>query len=447
MKVSVKKMPPKITTPRLVKPTAPITTMRRWATFLALSLIGCCLLIQAGNASDTLVVSSTDTVASSKELSAELSVTMLSSPAGPFSGEPNFAVSPAGQIVLSWVEKSSDTLSSLLISHFANNTWSVPQTVASGSDWFVNWADFPTVAMDKDKNILASWLVKSAPETFAYDVHLALSSDIGESWTNSFVLHSDKTQTEHGFVSTEPLHDGGFAVTWLDGRQTAEEGGAMSLRFATVSSAGVIENEALLDNRVCDCCQTAMTILSDGTTLVGYRDRSDNEIRDTYIVRSQGDSWSAPIRISDDNWKIAGCPVNGPALASSDSLVVVSWFTMGSDEKPKVYCAFSRDFGKTFQAPLRLDGGNPLGRVDVVMYDSQTALVSWLEQIGESAEIIVRLAQPDGSLSKSRTVTESSTSRASGFARMAPMKDGVLVSWTNDTDTSSVGAALIKVKK
>ncbi len=371
----------------------------------------------------------------------------LNSPAGPNSGEPNFTVSPSGQVVLSWVEKSGDTLSSLMVSYYNDKKWSAPKLVASGDDWFVNWADFPSIAIDKNQNLLASWLKKSAPDTYAYDVRLAISSDGATNWSNSFVPHSDKTQTEHGFVSAEPLAEGGFAVTWLDGRQTAEKGGAMSLRFATVNSKGDIENEALLDNRTCDCCQTTMTILSDGTTLVGYRDRSDTEIRDTYIVRNQGGAWSAPIRVSDDKWKIAGCPVNGPALASSDSLIVISWFTMGADETPKVYCAFSHDSGLTFGEPLRLDGGNPLGRVDAVMYDSQTALVSWLEQIGESAEIIVRAVQPDNSLSRPTTVTESSKSRASGFARMAPMNDGVIIAWTNDTDTATIGAALINIKK
>ncbi len=416
------------------------------ASYLTLAIVISGVAPQHSHASDTLV-SSTPATATGEVLNANISVKPLTSPAGPNSGEPNFAVSPSGQATLSWVEKSDDNLSSLLVSYYADKQWSAPKLVASGDDWFVNWADFPSIAIDKDENILASWLKKSAPDTYAYDVHLAISADGATSWAKSFVPHTDKTQTEHGFVSAEPLAEGGFAVAWLDGRQTAEKGGAMSLRFATVNSKGAVSNEALLDNRTCDCCQTTMAILSDGTTLVGYRDRSDDEVRDTYIVRNQDGAWSAPIRVSNDKWKIAGCPVNGPALASSDSLVVISWFTMGSDEKPKVYCAFSHDSGLTFGEPMRLDGGNPLGRVDAVMYDSQTALVSWLEQIGESAEIIVRAVQPDNSLSKPKTVTESTTSRASGFARMAPTKDGVLIAWTNDTDTSTIGAALVTLSE
>ncbi len=374
-------------------------------------------------------------------------MTMIESPAGNFTAEPNFAATATGEPALSWVEKSGDTLSILKLSFYRNNSWAAPLTVASGPDWFVNWADFPAVAIDKDNRILASWLQKSDTATFAYDVRLSLSTDGGKRWGKSFVPHKDSTNTEHGFVSMAPKPTGGFAVTWLDGRETTSDSGAMTVRAATVTPDGTLQDEALLDDRTCDCCQTSMTALSDGSLLVSYRNRSAEEIRDNYIVKGAGKQWSAPKPIASDNWKIAGCPVNGPSLASNQALVVASWFTMGPDNKPKVFAAYSRDFGETFQEPVRLDSGDPLGRVDVIMYDSRIALVSWLEVVDDKAQIFVRAIQPEGIISAPMTVTESSSSRASGFARMAPFEGGALIAWTNAADTSTVRTAVITFQK
>ncbi len=362
------------------------------------------------------------------------------------SGEPNICTTPEGGAILSWVEKdTTQKISTLKYSNWQNNSWSEARTIARGSDWFVNWADFPAVAVQSDERLLASWLVKSATSTYAYDVILALSNDNGKLWSEPFSPHNDKTPTEHGFVSMQPLSDGTFGITWLDGRQTIEDG-PMTLRFATISATAEIANQEMLDNRICDCCQTSMTIAADGSILVAYRDRSEEEIRDMSIVRYADSVWSSPVTISNDGWQIAGCPVNGPALASSKSLVAASWFTMGADSKAKVLCAFSEDFGKSFGEPVRIDTGDPLGRVDILFIDENIALVSWLEMVDNKTRIAARTVGSDGTLSEVVTVAETLPSRSSGFARMGVTSDGVIIAWTDVADAPVVKTSLISLQ-
>ena len=82
--------------------------------------------------------------------------------------------------------------------------------------------------------------------------------------------------------------------------------------------AGVAENEEELDARVCDCCQTAAVATQRGL-LVAYRDRGPDEVRDISVVRFESGRWTEPHPLHSDGWKIAGCPVNGPAMdATSD---------------------------------------------------------------------------------------------------------------------------------
>jgi len=271
---------------------------------------------------------------------------------------------------LSWVEYLNDTTDALVFSKLENEKWSTPKTIATGSDWFVNWADFPSLVAyeDEGKTLAAHWLQKRAEGTYDYDVHIAQSKDGGDTWSSSFIPHRDSIAAEHGFVSMLPTSDNKIFATWLDGRNTKGEGheedshghghhGAMTLRTAVFDENGKLSEEAELDNRICDCCQTSAAMTDDGV-IVAYRDRSEKEIRDISIVRKVNGKWTTPKPVFNDNWLIAGCPVNGPALAANGKNVAIAWFTM-SEEKPQVKVAFSDDSGANFSEPIRIDEGNP----------------------------------------------------------------------------------------
>ena len=81
--------------------------------------------------------------------------------------------------------------------------------------------------------------------------------------------------------------------------------------------------------------------------------------------------------------------MNGPAIAATGRNVGVAWFTAAAD-KPSVKIAFSTDAGAVFGQPFVVDDQRPLGRVDIVLLDDASALVSWLQQVGGSARVRVR---------------------------------------------------------
>ena len=49
------------------------------------------------------------------------------------------------QLFLSWVTKEN-SIATLNYSEFSEGNWTATEAIASGSDWFVNWADFPGIA-------------------------------------------------------------------------------------------------------------------------------------------------------------------------------------------------------------------------------------------------------------------------------------------------------------
>lgn len=360
------------------------------------------------------------------------------SPTNGDSREPELNATPDGKLILSWVEKLDEKRYALRAAISNGSDWSETYTVAQGDNWFVNWADFPSVIALDNGSLAAHWLVKSGRETYAYNVNIARSNDGGKTWTKPMVPHLDNTQTEHGFVSLVPLSKGMLGAIWLDGRnmknmkdQHEEDKPLpvnMTLRYAAIDAKGNLSDEAELDERVCECCQTSAAVTSDGVVAV-YRDRSKDEVRDIYSVRQDQSKWQFPKVVYADNWTINGCPVNGPAVAADGRNVAVAWFT-GAGGSPHVYLAFSTDAGATFGNGIQVDDGGTLGRVDVSLLADGSALVSWLSGNAEAGAIKVRRVRPDGTVGPAAVLAKTDISRASGFPRMARLGNTVHFAWT-----------------
>ena len=360
----------------------------------------------------------------------------VATPAAANSAQPQLSVSKRG-VLLSWIERTGD-LATLKFAERTSTGWTAAQTIASGRDWFVNWADVPSVLRLPSGAIVAHWLQKSGPSTYAYDVRLSHSTDDGKTWSASYLPHHDGTPTEHGFASLFPAGEG-FGLVWLDGRaMKGGEGhdghgtGAMSVRFAQFDKSFKQIAESAVDTRVCECCPTAAAVTAEGI-ITAYRDRSNEEIRDNYVSRFVNGKWTTPQPVFNDNWKIAACPVNGPALAANGRSVAMTWFTV-KQEQGQAYLAFSDDAGATFRQPIRIDDGGSLGRVDVELLPDGAALVTWIEFADQRAQFRVRRIDRSGTRSAPVTVAGIAGSRASGYPRVAIAGRDVVFAWTESLD-------------
>lgn len=80
----------------------------------------------------------------------------------------------------------------------------------------------------------------------------------------------------------------------------------MQLRYATISADGKFSDEAVLDERICECCHTSAAMTSEGA-IATYRNRSDKEVRDIDLVHREGEGWSRPQPVHTDNWSRPVC--------------------------------------------------------------------------------------------------------------------------------------------
>lgn len=370
--------------------------------------------------------------------------------AGTGAGEPYLYATSDGRAVLTWLEPSGGERHALRLAVRGPAGWSEPRTVVESDRFFVNWADFPSFTELSDGSWAVHWLEKVAPDTYAYHVKLAMSRDEGATWSEPVVPHRDRSPTEHGFVSIVP-HGDGAALIWLDGRRMVGGGGTvdggapaaspadMQLRFTTMSAGGTLGEDLLIDDRTCECCQTALARTTHGL-VAAYRDRSPEEIRNIGVARYRDGVWSTPQIVADDNWYYPGCPVNGPQLATRGDTVAIAWYT-APEQRARVYVAFSTDGGATWGPPIQADDGDPLGRVDVHLADGATAIVVWLERLEDNAEIRARRVTRSGKVGTAWTVAATTEARASGFPHMVRVGDELLFAWTVTGDDGGVRVA------
>ncbi len=338
-------------------------------------------------------------------------------------------------LIMSWVKMVDDSTAQLEYSRLVDNDWQQPRKIHSGTDWFVNWADFPAIT-DHGGNLLTHFLQKSSSGKFSYDVKLNVLRKGASTWETGLPLHTDSTKTEHGFVSAVPYNETSFFVAWLDGRNTGAgtghehsgHQGSMSIRAAEVGVNGTVLSDELLDGKTCDCCQTTVAITSNGPIVV-YRNRSDREIRDIAITRHVNGKWTEPKPIYQDGWEINGCPVNGPKVEAIGNNVVVAWFTAVNSE-PKVQVAFSEDGGDHFGSPVVISGPETPGRVDVTFLDPEHAVVSWMETADGSTWLKAMKVGKSGRKYPPVTITEMDPARKSGFPQMERLDDKLYFAWT-----------------
>lgn len=338
----------------------------------------------------------------------------------------SLAVSPEGTAWLSWLETNAqDTTLRFATFDATTGGWSAARTIAGGPDWFVNWADFPALTVGPAGHATAVWFVRNpAPAgatTAAHDHHgpgyrayISRTTDAGTTWSKPVPLTSESDSVE--FVALATLADGRVLAAWLDGR-ARKAGGKKQQLFSRLLDSGA--PDLLIDDSVCDCCQTTLTAFPDGSALLAYRGRTADEVRDIRVTRFRGRTWDNPRPVNNDEWRINACPVNGPQLASDGGRVVATWFT-AADNDPRVLASFSSDAGGRFLMPLQISDAKPAGRAATALLHDGAFLVTWVDVAGS---LWLRRVTPDFVATAPLRLSTAEHGKVKGFPRLALLRD------------------------
>lgn len=366
-------------------------------------------------------------------------------PAASGAAEPDLFLAPNGRLLLSWVKPYDKTRHALQFTSFdRHGQWQwTPKTIAVGGSMMVNWADIPHLAATADGALWAQWLQRTRSASgddgagSSYDIFVARSADDGMRWGTPIRPHNDGRAVEHGFVSFWPAAPDRIGIVWLTGADM--HGGAgkqamASLNSATIDAAPQVRDMTQIDDSICDCCGTDIAMTTRGALLV-YRNRTSDEIRDIHATRNQGGVWTTPTLVHADNWRIAACPVNGPAVAADGDNAVIAWYGAANDA-PLLQLARSTDAGDTFAAPVVVDRGEAVqGRTDVAL-DAKQAWVAWLREDTSGQSLWLARYAPDLSreLSRMEIVRLHGRGRGTGFPKLAVRDGEAFLVWTDIVD-------------
>ena len=391
--------------------------LNKYLQFLILSLFS--LIIEVTLAQQTIF-----------PLNLKLNTSSITQVSGSLS--PYLTTSQTGTTSLNWLEPTQTGFA--IKFKLYDGSWGKERTIAKGDNWFINWADFPSLLHIGQDNFVAHWLVKSSADRYAYDVYVAHSKNNGDDWSQPQLINKDKTPTEHGFVSLYEDNNS-VGLIYLDGRKminTMSEDPndtGMSLRSVNINDQQIITSSNLIDGLVCECCQTDIAIGSDGPIGI-YRNRSKNEIRDIYITRKIDNKWTEGNPIHNDNWAIAGCPVNGPSIYAKDDDVTIGWFT-GANNQPMIKIKKSNDSGKTFTNPISIGKNEAIGHINLTMDENLNTWIVWQKKISDgAAALMLSMLEHNTNRLYELTVDASGNIPRYSVPQITIHKNKVIMAWT-----------------
>jgi hypothetical protein len=157
------------------------------------------------------------------------------------------------------------------------------------------------------------------------------------------------------FFTAELAPDGTLLLAWLGsvaGRAPAP--GTSFVSVAATRDGARFEVFPGVGSSVCPCCRPALAADAEGRWFLSYRTVREG-IRDMAVQSStdRGKSWSPPVPVSEDGWRIDGCPHSGPALALTGGQLHVAWYSEG-EGVPRLYWTRSPAGQLAFEPRRRL---------------------------------------------------------------------------------------------
>ncbi len=321
-----------------------------------------------------------------------------------------------GRTYLLWIETAGAHPVLRLARQAADDSWDPAVTVATGADPVVDATDVPAFAVDRRGRLTVAWLqpahAAGNPSGHAAggSAYFSRSLDGGRTWSPPESLAAAGRSVE--FPALAALADGDVLAVWL------ETGTTKNVRLVG-RTLGAPGPEKEIDAAVCECCPPALLAFPDGTALLAYRGRTEENVRDIRSARFRAGTWTESRPLNQDDWRLAGCPVNGPALAGEGGRVAAAWFT-AADNDPRLLVSASPDAGGRFLYPLRLGENRPTGRPAAAILRDGALLAAWIDGAGG---LRLRRVTPEFSLSVETELAAPASVSARGRPRLLVRED------------------------
>jgi len=311
-------------------------------------------------------------------------------------------------LVLSWI-KQVDTETAVVcyaVSTDEGKTFGKAIEIPGSNRVYPHGENMPKILFKPSGEIIAAWGAANPDLRNKYSglVYYSQSFDKGKSWTKPRSLTTDTASFDQRYFDMDLLPNGEAGITWLDNRKTWKKEGS-GLYYAVTKGRDGFLNEKLIGGPCCQCCRTDLFIDKAKNIHVLYRAILNDSIRDmVHIVSTNnGNSFTAPERISQDNWAVSGCPHTGPAMTENKEGLHFTWFTGGNG--PGIYFNSSNNNGRTFTARDSVSG-KAAKHCQITTLPNDNILIVWNESFVNGSNVNNRIGLEERDATGRRTKKE-----------------------------------------
>ena len=356
---------------------------------------------------------------------------------------PSASFGPDGKLWLAWVfaghvyvQYSNDQGQSYSAPSIVNRA---PEKIAARAE------NRAKIQLDNTGNIYISW-TQSLNKPYTGNIRFSRSVDGGKSFSQPITVNDDLQEISHRFDSMVVSDDGNIFISWLDKRdqQAAKDkqqeyiGGALYYSYSADQGKTFSKNMNLSNNS-CVCCRIAMALDNKNFPVIAWRDiygnDAKNQIRDhSLLTFSSALKPNKKIRLSNEQWKIDGCPHHGPALdVDANNVVHSTWFNDASnEEQDSNYVLFYGNSVNNFKAMVFGQADKQSAHPYVLSIDqdslNQTVFLVWKEFDGKKMDILMKVSKDSG-ISWSKNKVVSTTAGSSDHPLLVKDSERVYLSW------------------
>ena len=343
--------------------------------------------------------------------------------------EPVMATGRDNSFYVAWVEHLGDKGADVFCAPSDHNGLArrAPTRVNPEAGAAKAWnGDPPSVAVGPDNAVYIAWTARASGP--ANNLYLSVSRDGGQTFAAPIRVNDDDKPSQHGMHSLAVGPDGRVFLAWLDERNVAPppektpetHGGEHKMAgpkpepnsevFWTVSQDGgrTLAPNKKLASDACPCCKTSLAVAANGRVYASWRQVLPGDFRHIAVATSGdgGQTFAAPVIVSDDKWQLSACPVSGAALEiAADGALNVLWYAEGAAGEPGLYRAVSRDGAQTF-SPRQLFAAGRMRGSPLLLNNGPTGASSaiWQANAGEKAQPMTTLLDAQGNIAKSHAI-------------------------------------------
>jgi hypothetical protein len=250
-------------------------------------------------------------------------------------------------------------------------------------------------------------VVWTAAGTNGTQIMQATSADGGRTFSAASLVPGTDAPGNRGWEAVGAGPGGRFFSVWLDHRklappqqaETAEahHHGAHTAMSAPTDGVAMAQLSQLyvasldgalapqgITGGVCYCCKTAIAAGGENALYLAWRHVYEGNMRDIAftVSRDGGRTFAAPVRVSEDQWQINGCPDDGPAMAVDPrGTVHIVWPSVVTEQGGPVKALFHSmtSDGRTFTPRERIPTAGQANHPQLAIDSTGTLAVTWDE--------------------------------------------------------------------